>query len=289
MKLIAPKKDSLLDLLRNAFAPATTTRIRKMIKNGMITVDGRRVTRPDFMVAAGQSIVYRKTAFEAVPPPVPIVYADHCIMVADKPPGLLTYGERGAAGTSLYQMLKRHLALQAREKPQLFVVHRLDREVSGLVLFARQQSIQEQLKSNWSKTRKLYYALIEGLCPEPRGTIRSWLTEGADRRMRSGEQAAQSKWAVTHFRVLQRLAAHTLMEIELETGRKNQIRVHLAEAGYPVVGDRRYGADAAVKRRIRLHAYSLALPHPGDGRPLHFELPMPDGFLTLEPRDENYK
>ncbi len=290
MKLIAPKEGPLLELLRKVFAPASTTRIRKMVKHGMIMIDGRRVTRPDTVVKAGQSIVYRKAASAGMQQaPVPIVYEDRHLLIADKPPGLLTYGERGTTGTSLYRLLKGFLAEQAREKAELFVVHRLDREVSGLVLFAKQQPIQEQLKSNWQKTRKLYYALVEGRMSEPAGTIESWLTEGADHRMRSGAESRQAKWAVTHFRVLRSMAAHTLLEIELSTGRKNQIRVHLAEAGHPVVGDRRYGADAKVKRRIRLHAYYLALPHPAHGRPLHVELPMPAGFLVLGEQDESYK
>jgi 23S rRNA pseudouridine1911/1915/1917 synthase len=290
MKFNAPQEGTLFELLMPAFAPATATRVRKMLKHGMIAVDGRCVTRGDFQVKAGQSIAYRKAALKPIRrAPVPIIYEDEHLMVTEKPPGLLTYGERGAPGTSLYRLLKSHLAEHPRARTSLYVVHRLDREVSGLLLFARQRKIQEHLKANWKNIRKLYYALVEGDCTQPQGTIQSWLKEGADRIMRSGAESRQAKWAVTHYRVLRRLAGNTLMEIELTTGRKNQIRAHLAEAGHPVVGDRRYGADDQVKRRIRLHAFHLELTHPADGRPLKFESAMPQGFLTLGKQDEDYK
>jgi len=290
MKLIAPRDDTLFQLLLTAFAPATATRIRKMIKHGMISVDGRCVTRTDFAIKAGQSIAYRKAALKPIRrAPVPIIYDDEHLLVVEKPPGLLTYGERGAPGTSLYRLLKKHLSEHPRARSELYVVHRLDREASGLIIFARKRKIQEELKTNWKSVRKLYYALVEGVCTEPQATIQSWLKEGADRRMRSGVESREAKWAVTHYRVLRHLAGNTLLEIELQTGRKNQIRAHLAEAGHPVVGDRRYGADAQVKRRIRLHAFHLSLPHPAEGRPLQFEVPMPPDFLVLGNQDENYK
>jgi 23S rRNA pseudouridine1911/1915/1917 synthase len=290
MKLTAPREGTLFELLLSAFAPASPTRIRKMLKHGMITVDGQCVTRGDFQVHAGQSIAYRKAALKPIRrAPVPIVYEDEHILVTDKPAGLLTYGERGAPGTSVYRLLKNHLAEHPRARSELYVVHRLDREVSGLLIFARRRKTQEQLKANWKKIRKLYYALVEGDCTEPQATIQSWLKEGADRRMRSGPESREAKWAVTQYRVIRRLPGHTLLEIELKTGRKNQIRAHLAEAGHPVVGDRRYGADAQVKRRIRLHAFYLELPHPADGQHRKFESPMPTGFLALGKKDEDYK
>lgn len=290
MKVTAPKTAPLIDLLLAIFAPASKTRVRKMIKHGQIRVDGAMVTREDTMINAGQLIVYEKTMV-AKPKgraPVPILFEDAHLLVADKPVGLLTYGERGSGGTSLYRMLKEYLR-KGREREEIFVVHRLDREVSGLILFAKSEHLQERLKTDWNKTRKLYRALVEGRVKDASGTVSGWLKEGADRKMYVVEGAHLAKWAVTHYRVVEQLAEHTVLDIELSTGRKNQIRAHLAHLGHPVVGDRRYGASAEFIRRIRLHASLLEFTHPVTNQPMTFTSPLPKNFLLLEAKNEEYK
>jgi len=210
-------------------------------------------------------------------------------LIAEKPAGLLTFGGRGTGGTSLYRVLKDFVNQRSGGRQRLHVVHRLDREVSGIVLFAKNGKVQQQIKKNWKETKKRYHALVEGRPKNDRGTIQSWLREGVDRKMASSDKPAGAKLAVTHYRVVKRLDGHTLLEIETETGRKNQVRVHLAEMGCPLVGDRRYGADAKVIRRIRLHAFYLGFTHPVVGRFVEFESPMPQGFMVLGNRDEKYK
>ena len=291
MKIIASQDGPILDLLLARFEGATRTAVRKWLKHGAVFLDGRPVARADTPVAAGQRVEYRKPA--AVPagpePPVPIVFEDRHLLVADKPPGLLTHGPRGAAGTSLYALLKGHVQTRTAGRQELWVVHRLDREVSGLVVFARSAQAQQRLKANWPQTRKRYAALVEGRPPADSGTVRTYLKESPGRKMVVTDDPKGAKPAVTHYRVEKPLGDYTLLEIDIETGRKNQIRVHLAHLGCPVVGDRRYGADAAVVRRIRLHARYLALPHPVTGRELSFDSPLPRGFLKPGDRDERYK
>jgi 23S rRNA pseudouridine1911/1915/1917 synthase len=291
MKITARKGGPIVDLLVEAFGSASKTHIRKMLKYNMIQVGGQPVTRADYAVNAGDVIEYvKKTGRKKeMAPPVPIVFEDDDLLVAEKPAGLLTFGERDTGGTSLYRVLKDFFNQRAAGRQRLYVVHRLDREVSGIVLFAKNAKVQQQIKKNWKGTKKRYHALVEGRPEKDHGTIRSWLREGVDRKMASSEQSDGAKLAVTHYRVVKRLNRHTLLEIETETGRKNQVRVHLAEMGCPLVGDRRYGADAKVIRRIRLHASYLGIPHPVAGRFVEFESPMPQGFLVLGNQDERYK
>jgi 23S rRNA pseudouridine1911/1915/1917 synthase len=291
MEIKAKKDGPILDLLLEEFGSASKTRIRKMLKYEMVRVNGKTISRADFAVKAGQHVEYvKKTSRnKIVQDPVPIIFEDDYLLVAEKPPGLLTYGEKGTGGTSLYRILKDFIKQRSFGRQRVYVVHRLDREVSGLVLFAKDEKIQQQIKANWKGTKKLYYGLVEGRPENEGGTLRSWLKEGPGRKMYALNKPEGAKLAVTHYRVLEKLSGYTLLEIEPETGRKNQVRVNLAGLGCPLVGDRRYGAGDDVLRRIRLHAYYLGFTHPVAGRFLEFRSPMPRGFLVLGDKDEVYK
>ncbi len=291
MKITARHDGTILDVLLEALGTASRTRIRKMLQYGMILVAGRPVTRAEVPVAAGQLIEYRKKPGRPKDdtPPVPIVFEDEHLLVVEKPAGLLTYGKKGTGGTSLYRILKEYLKERPNGRQALYVVHRLDREVSGLILFAKTAKIQEDIKQGWRETRKGYQALVEGRPEKDRATLRSWLKEGTDRKVHSADTPENAKLAVTHYRVLKELPGRTLLEVKTETGRKNQIRVHLSEMGHPLVGDRRYGADGTVARRIRLHAGYLGFNNPVSGDFLEFESPMPKGFLSLDSKDEKHR
>ncbi len=291
MKTTAKRSGPLLDVLQESLGIDSKTRIRKMLKYDMIRIDGAPVDRPDAQVSAGQTVEYFKKSGikKSVKPPLPLLYEDDHILVTEKPAGLLTYGEKGAGGTSLYRVLRDFVKKRSEDRQRLCVVHRLDREVSGLILFAKHGKAQEALKAGWNDTKKRYLALVEGVPASDKGMIQTWLKEGADRRVYSVDRPKGAKLAVTHYRIVKKLPAHTLLEIRTDTGRKHQIRVHLSETGCPIVGDRRYGADGSVIRRIRLHASYLGFNHPFTGHFHEFESPLPKGFLTLKNKDENYK
>ncbi len=291
MKTTAKRSGPLLDVLQESLGIDSKTRIRKMLKYDMIRLDGGPADRPDAQIRAGQIIEYlKKTGIKkSIKPPLPLLYEDDHILVTEKPAGILTYGEKGSGGTSLYRELRDFVKKRSEGRQRLCVVHRLDREVSGLILFAKHGKAQEALKAGWNDTKKRYLALVEGAPASDKGTIQTWLKEGVDRRVYSVDKPRGAKLAVTHYRIVKKLPAHTLLEIRTDTGRKNQIRVHLSEMGCAIVGDRRYGADDSVIRRIRLHASYLGFTHPFTGHFQEFESPLPKGFLTLKDRDENYK
>ncbi|MCK9421060.1 MAG: RluA family pseudouridine synthase [Bacteroidales bacterium] len=291
MKIISKERISLIEFLLTQFDAASKTTVKKWVAHGNIKVNGTLETNPAVLINPGDDVEYTRQTFRPgkIKPPYPVVFEDDYILVAEKPAGLLTIGDRGLGGTSFYQQLAGYVKGNSRGKERIFVVHRLDREVSGLLLFAKSETLQAKIKDHWAEVKKRYYALVEGQPENDKGTVRSWLVEGSDQKVRSVKESEDAKLAITHYRVMDRTPEYALLEVDLETGRKNQIRVHLSEMGCPVVGDRRYGADARYERRIRLHAFYLSLRHPVTDQVLEFKSKMPKSFLVLKPGDEKYK
>ena len=291
MIIKATKEITLMGLLMNEFGTATKSGVKRLILNRNIFLNSQVITRPDAVVKSGDVVEYKK--YKAQPntwnAPFPVLFEDEVIMVVEKPAGILTHAEKGTAGTSLYKEMLEYIKERSKGNERIYVVHRLDREVSGIILFAKSEVIQEQIKDQWRETKKKYYALIHGKPGKDKGTIISWLMEGRDLRVHSVREQEGAKQAITHYEVIKELPANTLLEITLETGRKNQIRVHLSEMGCPVVGDWRYGAKDKVKRRMRLHAFYFSMNHPVTGAFMEFKSRMPKGFLSLLDKEEKYK
>lgn len=161
---------------------------------------------------------------------------------------------------------------------RVFIVHRLDREVSGLLVFAKTETVKRQLQDHWTQVRKKYFAIVEGTPRRHSGTLRSYLRENKFLRVYSGRKTADSKLSVTHYRLVRTNGRYSLLEVELETGRKHQIRVHLSDIGHPIVGDKRYGARTNSAGRLALHASHLALEHPVTRKKMVFESEFPTTF-----------
>ncbi|MEG1571930.1 MAG: RluA family pseudouridine synthase [Bacteroidales bacterium] len=182
-----------------------------------------------------------------------------------------------------------------------YTIHRLDREVSGILLFAKTEKAQIALKANWAKVDKYYYALVEGTPEKPKGVIRSWICEDHKQKMYSLPIAvtsadtiastppqADAKLAITEYELIEKYEGCSLLRVKLETGRKNQIRLHLSNLACPIIGDRKYGADDTYRRQVRLFAYAINFPHPSTGKMIKIELPMPKTFLVLNKGHESY-
>jgi pseudouridine synthase, RluA family len=291
MKTIINKHLTLLEFLLERFQDSPKTRIRKLLKSGNIYYNGNPVTLHSLKLHPGDSIEinaneYKKSA-DKTDLPFPVLYEDKYLIIIEKPAGISTSSTDNSP--NVHSVITQCLKKQSRVKARSYVVHRIDKEVSGILLFAKSEEIMNDLKDNWKKVEKKYYALVEGIPKEPDGTIRSWLVEDKFQKMHSTSESDNAKYSITNYRIVKQLQNTTLLDVDIETGRKNQIRVHLSDIGCPIVGDRKYGASKEYVRRIRLHAYYLSLPHPVTGELIKIESPIPKGFLVLKERNEDYK
>jgi 23S rRNA pseudouridine1911/1915/1917 synthase len=209
-----------------------------------------------------------------------IVYSDDAIVVVDKPAGLLSMGSEREKEKTLHRILNDHLkAIAKSSRQQIFIVHRLDRETSGLMVLARSESVQATLQGNWNDVTKKYLAVAEGVLPDEQGTLRDHLIESKSLRMHRVERGGDL--AVTHYRLISSTSARSLVELTLETGRKHQIRVQLAGIGHPIVGDRKYGGKSGGATRLALHSCELTFNHPISGVSMEFRSELPSSVRAL--------
>jgi len=211
-----------------------------------------------------------------------IIYEDDSIIVVDKPAGLLTIATATERTKTAYAVLRAYLNNKKRSE-RLFIVHRLDRDASGLLVFAKTVESKERLQNQFKdhSAGRRYVAVVQGRLAEDSFEIRSYLAENAAYRVYSTPNRKIGKLAVTHVKVLKRNSKTSLVEVRLETGRKHQIRVHLAEHGNPIVGDQTYGTKSPLIPRLALHGVQLDFTHPVHGRPLTFHSHYPKAFETL--------
>jgi 23S rRNA pseudouridine1911/1915/1917 synthase len=249
-----------------------------------VTVARMTTVRHDTQLEPGDVVTI--TAGKQVPAPsldrhgLKIVYLDEDLVIVDKSAGLLSMGSDGEKERTAHRILNEHLkALTGSDSQQAFIVHRLDRETSGLMMFARSRAIQAALQENWKTVTKKYLAVVEGLPAKAEGTLRDNLVESKSFRTHRVDRGGAV--AITHYRVLRKGRENCLLELTLETGRKNQIRVQMAGLGHPVVGDRKYGATTDPARRLALHSCELNFRHPVSGAPMNFRSPMSTRLIDI--------
>jgi RluA family pseudouridine synthase len=213
-----------------------------------------------------------------------ILYEDQDILVVDKIHGLLTIStERVREETAYYRLNAYVRKGNSKSKNRIFIVHRLDRDTSGILVFAKNEQAKQYLQAEWQGFTKTYYAVVRGTFARKEGIITSYLTENAMHHVYSVADPQHGKLAKTGYKVLRESKMYSLLEIALLTGRKNQIRVHLSEFGCPVVGDKKYGVQAKEKgmKRLALHAAALTIVHPSTHETMTFETPVPAYFESL--------
>ncbi len=211
-----------------------------------------------------------------------IIYEDRDILVVDKVSGLLTVSTKKVRDNTAYRLLNNYVRKgNPKSRHRIFIVHRLDRDASGLIVFAKNENAQRYLQEEWSSFQKTYYVLVQGILPEKEGVITSYLAENRAHKMYSVDDHKKGKLSKTGYKVIRESPEYSLLEIDLLTGRKNQIRVHLAEKGYPVVGDRKYGVREKGIKRLTLHSASLTIVHPYSKETLTFKTRVPAYFKSL--------
>jgi len=289
MRTTVHKSATLIEFLTEQYPDSPRARVKKLLQSGTIRINDKPVTLHSYPLKPGDVFEINKQAGNAARAglPFPVLYEDQDVIVIDKPAGISTSSTDGSL--SIQEILSVFLKSQSKGRFRAFVVHRLDKEVSGVLLFAKTHESMEALKERWQETEKYYYALVEGMPKEAVGTIKSWLIEDRSQKVHSVTEREEAKFSVTNYTTIKAVDKNTLLDIKTDTGRKNQIRVHLSDIGCPIVGDRKYGASDEFKRRVRLHAYSLSFPHPVNGKTINVRTPIPEGFLSLKLKDEKYK
>lgn len=273
-RFTATEPGALFDQLVQRFPGWSRNTLRQRLRLGCIDVNGAAAARHDQPLAAGDVIEVHGTASARSTrrrgPDLPVLFADDDLLAIDKPEGLLSVStDDERARTAL-------AVLREQSGGDLWPVHRLDRETSGVLLFARSRATCDRVRAAWSEVQKVYRAVVEGRPDPPVGSIDLPLWEDRNLRVRAGEHA-DARPARTRYATVVSGGGRSLLEVELDTGRKHQIRVHLATIGHPVVGDERYGTRA---ERLFLHASRLSLPHPRDGRRLLLEAVAPGEFTA---------
>ncbi len=262
------------------------TTVRQWVKHGSIHVNGRPVTRTNHPLQIGD-VVSIRTEGEVggdslFPSGMQIVFEDASLIVVEKPAKLLSMATATERDRTAYAYLTDYVRRGNPQGPaRVWIVHRLDRETSGLMVLAKTEAAKCALQADWNTTDKRYLAVVEGTLPADHGVLRSHLDESSPFKVYSAPPGERTRHAVTHYRVVKRIATRTLVELTPETGRRNQIRVQLADANCPIIGDRKYEARTNPARRLGLHAWSLRFTHPLSGEPLRFESPLPHALARL--------
>lgn len=272
----------LLEYLINNVSESRS-KLKATLQGRGIAVNGRMVTQFDYQLKAGDKIIIsrHKKQNQFKSRYVKIVYEDRWLVVVEKNIGILSMAA-GHSSLNVKSVLDDYF-LKSRQKCRAHVVHRLDRDTSGLMVYAKDIETEQILEHNWHQIvyDRRYVAVVSSEMEQNNGTIANWLKDNKAYITFSSPTDNGGKYAVTHFQVLNRTTEHSLVEYKLETGRKNQIRVHSADMGHPVCGDVKYGNGDDPLHRLCLHAYMLCFTHPVTGEPMEFSTPIPTAFRSL--------
>lgn len=280
-----PQADTqLLQQLFDWMPSRAKTTVRQMLKHGQVMVNGNVTTQFDIPLHVGDLVrVNTSRQWQTFRNPrLSIVYEDDDVIVVNKGYGLLSVGtDRVTQGTA-YALLKDYLK-RVDPRNKLFIVHRLDQHTSGLMVFAKNIEAKETLQHNWNNMvlDRRYAAIVEGRLDEKEGVVQSYLAENTQHQMYVVENPEQGKLAVTRWKAVRSRNGYTLMDVSLDTGRKNQIRVHMQQLGHPIAGDKRYGAKSSPLHRLALHAHTLRFIHPVTRADMNFSIPLPTSFTKL--------
>lgn len=258
--------------------------VKTLLRDKQIFVDGQPITQFNHTLKPEQvvEVKWKKAPEEQKYRGLNIIFEDQYLIVIEKQAGVLSIATEKQKDNTAYSILSSHVKKQD-PRNRIFVVHRLDRETSGLMMFAKSEKIQKLLQESWNATieERTYLAVVEGYVEKKQDTITSYLVESKALVVYSSKNPEIGQQAITHYEVLRSNKNFSLLKVNLETGRKNQIRVHAKDIGHSVVGDEKYGAKTDPIKRLGLHAWVLAFKHPITKKDLRFETEIPSKFANL--------
>lgn len=276
----------LLQFLLDSLVGRSRNSVKSILARGQVSVDGHTVTKYDHPLRPGQRVAvsWAKVIGERDSRlyGLTILHEDDDVVVVHKEAGLLSIATEQEKDLTAYRQLMEHVR-RSDPRARIFIVHRLDRDTSGVMMFAKSERVQQQLQNDWQEAvqERTYVALVEGEVRSPEGSVKSWLKENKAMVMYSSSKPDDGQLAITHYKTLKTGKAYSLLEVRLETGRKNQIRVHMKDIGHPVVGDKKYGSRSGAIGRLGLHAHVLAFRHPRSGETMRFESKVPPVFMRV--------
>lgn len=284
-RLKVAENSTLLPFLIQSLKPMSRSAIKEILQGARVRIGSQIITQHDHPLSPGDEVeilvrglvAQTRSTFAGLG----IVYEDSTIIVIDKPAGLLSVATEVQREHTAFALLGSQLDTRRGGRP--YVVHRLDKDTSGLLVFARSPEIRDKLQAQWPTVTKTYLAVVEGTLPEQHGFIESHLAEGRDMQVRETSPNEGGKLARTEYTVLATHEGHSLVEVILHTGKKHQIRVHMKKVGCPVWGDPIYGEGKKSGRRLGLHAWKLTFPHPASGRPMDLVSTLPGVLQQLFP------
>lgn len=284
-ELKVEQASELLAFLLQSPVGKSRQHIKSLLTHQQVLVNGKSIRQFNHPLQPGDlvSILGERSKPAANFQHFSIVYEDDSLLVVDKKEGILTIASDDEKIRTVYHALREHVK-RSDERNKIFVVHRLDRDTSGLLLFAKTPEVKAAFQDNWREviTERTYVAVAEGAFDQEEGSVVSYLYENSSSmKVHSSSDSSRGKKAVTHYKVLARKGPFTLLELHLETGRKNQIRVHLQQLGHPIVNDRKYGSTTNPIHRLGLHSRVLAFQHPVSGKSMRFSTAVPGKFLKL--------
>ena len=274
----------LMQCLTEKLTDHKRTAIKTLLKYGQVAVNNMPQTQFDFAVKAGDSVSVNFTRPFVVfySPKLKLVYEDDDIIVVNKKNGVLSVSTDNIKDGTAYSILRDYL--KAKDpRMKLFIIHRLDRDTSGLMMFAKSIEAKEAMQHNWNNMvlNRKYVAVVEGKVEQEEGVIKSYLAENSQFEVYSTDEPEKGQLAITRYKRLKTANGYSLMELELDTGRKNQIRVHMKDLGHPIAGDKKYGAHSSPIHRLALHARTLHFAHPITKKEMSFETPIPARFQKM--------
>ena len=286
IKLSVSSESELMAFLLASLPGKNRNNIKSLLSNHQVFVDGKMISQFNFKLKPGSEVQIGGERQTSTHVPLKndfsVVFEDDNIIVIDKPAGLLTIATDNEKSRTAYHALSAYVK-KTHPANKIFIVHRLDRETSGLLLFAKNLPRQQALQKNWEEivTERSYVAVVEGLVEKEEGCITSYLHENTAMVVYSNQNPKGGKKAVTHYKVIRRSHTHSMLEINLETGRKNQIRVHMQDLGHSIINDKKYGTTTNPIGRLGLHAKRLSFTHPVTRKAMQFQTPTPKKLLLL--------
>ena len=275
-KYIVKENEILIEFLKKMFSNLSKNSVKSLLHNEKVFVNGNMTTKYNYELNIGDVVEIR----EKVAKNINIIYEDKDIIVINKPSGLLTVATEKEKNKTAYHLVMEYLKKKNKNN-RIFIIHRLDKDTSGIIMFAKNERAKHLYQDNWNDIvkKRCYYAVIDEKMENKEGTIKSYLKENGN--MVYSVKDRSGKLAITEYKVLKERKNISLLDINLKTGRKNQIRVHMKENKTPILGDLKYGEKSKLINRLALHAYKLELVNPVTKKLLTFEINMPNEFKTL--------